>query len=406
MSKLLDVDRLLRGCSDESFDDGLLIETELVPAAGVGAPVKPAVYEGGRYQRDRRWASPGDAVPQDVIVIDNVPSQANRLEEQLRRERERCGFPEIVLDLSDLDWMPEHLPRELSSFQFPHRNADAYLRDALLDDEPFIKSSIGQAIFAATPWTAGALVAWFPQALLYGFWQSHLGKKRQQTKHARAWVSEIVGWQPAAGGRPEDTTKTLGLKGDPLNLNIDERVEASEDDVAAGWDIGTRKETGSDPALSKIGHGQVPFMRERSDRPLPPAGVSFRRVTQRASLSFAQMRRVGLSGGSPEADAAARALVVALGFHAHTMAFGRGFALRSGAELRPASSSVTWLSADGDEPVELSGVDHTRELMELAKEAARASGVPLDGWDRPPIVLRGNESLRDAVAKTWPTLSD
>lgn len=27
MSKLLDVDRLVQGCSDDSFDDGLLIET-------------------------------------------------------------------------------------------------------------------------------------------------------------------------------------------------------------------------------------------------------------------------------------------------------------------------------------------------------------------------------------------
>ena len=37
MSELLGWDRLLRGCSDSSFDDGLLIETELVPAAGRGA---------------------------------------------------------------------------------------------------------------------------------------------------------------------------------------------------------------------------------------------------------------------------------------------------------------------------------------------------------------------------------
>lgn len=403
MSESLELDRLLQGCSDSSFDDGLLIETDLVPTAGPGAPVKPAGYDGGRYQRDRRWASPDDAVPQDVIVIDNVPSQANRHEEQLRRFRESCGLPELVLDLSEMDRLPAHLPRQLSSFQFPHRNADAYLRDAELDGERFEKSDIGRAIFEATPWAAGPLLAWFPQALLYGFWQSHLGKKRQQTKHARAWVSEIVGWQPAPGGRQEDTTKTFGLKGDPLNLNIDERVEADEADVAAGWDIGTRKETGSDPALSKIGHGQVPFMREGD---AAPAGVSFRRITQRASLSFAQMRRVGLGNVSPEADAAARALVVALGLHAHTMAFGRGFALRSGAELRPESTSVTWLSADGDVSVELGGADHTRQLLELAKEAARASGAPLDGWDRPPVVLRGNESLRNAVSKTWPALGD
>lgn len=400
MTELLELDRILRGCADDSFDDGLLLESELEPVAGPGAPVKPAVYEGGRYQRDRRWASTDDAVPQDVIVIDNVPSQANRHEEQLRLARQSCGLPELVLDLSEMDRLPAHLPRQLSSFQFPHRNADAYLRDAELDGLPFPKTERGAAILAATPWTCGPLVAWFPQALLYGFWQSHLGKKRQQTKHARAWVSEIVGWQPAAS----ETTKTLGLKGDPLNLNIDEKVESDDDDVAAGWTHGSLKEKGKDPALSKIGHGQIPFMTERQDRPLAPAGVSFRRVTQRASLSFAQLRRVGLGERTPEADAAARALMATVGLHAHTLAFGRGFALRSGAELRPASTSVTWLGTDGDEPVRIAGAGHTAVLLESAKEAARVAGVPLDGWDVPPVVIRAGGSLRAAVAKTWPAL--
>ena len=399
MTELLELDRILRGCADDSFDDGLLLESELEPVAGAGAPVKPAVYEGGRYQRDRRWASPDDAVPQDVIVIDNVPSQANRHEEQLRLARQSCGLPELVLDLSEMGQLPAHLPRQLSSFQFPHRNADAYLRDAELDGLAFPRTEMGAAILAATPWMSGPLVAWFPQALLYGFWQSHLGKKRQQTKHARAWVSEIVGWQPAA-----HSTKTLGLKGDPLNLSVDEKVESDDDDVAAGWTHGSLKEKGKDPALSKIGHGQIPFMTERQDRPLAPAGVSFRRVTQRASLSFAQLRRVGLGEQTPEADAAARALVATVGLHAHTLAFGRGFALRSGAELRPASTSVTWLGTDGDEPVRIAGAGHTAVLLESAKEAARVAGVPLDGWDVPPIVMRGGESLRAAVAKTWPAL--
>ena len=403
MGGLLELDRLLHGCSDDSFDDGLLIETDLEPAAGLGAPVKPAVYEGGRYQRDRRWASPDDAVPQDVIVIDNVPSQANRLEEQLRRARDDCGLPELILDLSELDRMPAHLPQQLSSFQFPHRNADAYLRDAELYGERFEKTELGEAIFEATPWAAGPLVAWFPQALLFGFWQSHLGKKRQQTKHARAWVSEIVGWQPAPGGRPEDTTTTLGLKGDPLNLNIDENAIFDPNDQA-GWRLGEKAEKGEDKRkLSELGHGQVPFMR---DGDAAPAGVSFRRITQRTSLSFAQMRRIGLGDGSPEADAAVRALVVALGLHAHTLAFGRGFALRSGAELRPRSAAVTWMGAEGDEPVDVGGAAHTRELLGFAKEAARLRGAPLEGWDRPPVVLQGSESLRSAVAKSWPALGD
>ena len=81
--------------------------------------------------------------------------------------------------------------------------------------------------------------------------------------------------------------------------------------------------------LSEIGHGQVPFMGDEASA----AAVSFAKVTQRATLSLAQLRRVALGPDySAEADAAARALLVALSLHAHMLAFGRGFALRSGAE--------------------------------------------------------------------------
>ena len=186
MSNRIDLSALLAGCSDDSIDDGIPIESHLDPLSGPGGVVKPAVYEGGTFQHDRRWAAPDDVEPTQVIVIDNVPSQANRLEDALRRNLDSTSIPEFVLDLSELPHLPAHLPRTLSSLEFPHRNADAYLRDAQLDGQDFLKTEIGQAIFGATAQTSGPLIAWFPQALLYGFWQSYLGRKRQNTKHARA----------------------------------------------------------------------------------------------------------------------------------------------------------------------------------------------------------------------------
>ena len=57
MARLITLDALLKGCADDSFDDGIRIDSELVPLAGPGGPVKPAVYEGGTYQQDRRWAA-------------------------------------------------------------------------------------------------------------------------------------------------------------------------------------------------------------------------------------------------------------------------------------------------------------------------------------------------------------
>ena len=395
---MITLKNLIDGCADDSFDDGIRIDIELEPLSGPGGPVKPAVYEGGTYQQDRRWAVSDDDEPTPVIVIDNVPSQANRLEEAMRRNRASTLVPELVLDLSGLSKLPAHLPRRLSSLEFPHRNADAYLRDARLGDEDFIKTDLGKEIFGATAQRCGALMAWFPQALLYGFWQSHLGKKRTNSKHARAWVSEIVGWNPAA-----TDTKVLGLKGDPLNLNTDERITSNPNDrVEWGIGKGEKVEGGKKDKLSEIGHGQVPFMGNDA----AAAAVSFARVTQRATVSFAQLRRISLGTDSVEVDAAARALLVALGLHAQQLAFGRGFALRSGAELRPRKTTATWLGSDGDEVCSIGDAEGTAKLLEVAIEHAKSAGVPLDGWGQAPVMLTPKDNLRKAIRASWPEFSD
>lgn len=407
MARKLDLDTLLHGCADTSFDAGIRIDVELEPLAGDGGPVKPATYAGGCYQLDRRWASPTDAEPTDVIIIDNVPSQANRLEEALRCHRDEIGIPELVLDLSNLTQLPAHLPRRLSSLQFPHRNGDAYLRDATtLDGTDFMTTDLGKSIFAATPENCGILVAWFPQALLYGFWQSHLGNKQAQTKHARAWVSEIIGWKPAS-----IETRTFGVKGDPLNLSIEEAVSVNVNDQTK-WDIGTggkasdgKNTKGKKEKLSEIGHGQVPF----TDKDAALGPVSFSRITQRATVSFAQLRRLSLGQkalGNGDKDTAMRALLVAMGLHAHQLAFGHGFALRSGAALRPRTTVLTWLGAGADEECALGNANDTQALLESARSHAESAGVPLDGWDQMPTILLPKDNLKKAIASTWPELAD
>lgn len=391
----VDLKRLLDGCSDDSFDAGIKLTAALEPLSGPNGPVKPAVYAGGQYQLDKRYAHASDAESTPVIVIDNVPSQANRLEDALRRNRDPLGLPEFVLDLSELGDLPSHVLRSLSSFQFPHRNADAYLRDSAWNGTEFLKTEIGQSIFGATASECGPLMSWFPQALLLGFWQSHLGRKRHNSKHARAWVSEIVGWNPAS-----TETKNLGLKGDPLNLNTDEVVSSNPED-RSHWGIGKeQKEKGvKSDKLSEIGHGQVPFPDDRAAL----AAVSFQSVSQLATVSFAQLRRVSLGRGTPPAtDAAVRALLVAMGLHAHHIAFERAFSLRSGADLRPQSSSKTWLGVE-DEPCK---VESTGSLLQEAKAHALEVGVPLAGWDQPPTVLKPKPNLANAIRSTWPEITD
>jgi len=143
------------------------------------------------------------------------------------------------------------------------------------------------------------------------------------------------------------------------------------------------------------------------DQDAPAAAVSFARITQRATVSFAQLRRIALGGRyGPEADQAARALLVALGLHAHNLAFGRGFALRSGAELRPTSIRCLWLGGESDEDSELGDLSVTQQLLDAARAHADSIGVPLDGWGKQPTVLSPRENLAKAIRSTWPEFTD
>jgi len=392
--------RMLRAaCEEDATDGAIVLDAVLEPSGGRGTPVNPAIYSGGRYQHDKRWEGLDAAEPTPVIVIDNVPSQANRLEAALEATADETGIPRLILDLTGEDFahLPPHLPRRLSSLRWPHRNGDAYLRDALVDGSSFVKSPIGRSIIEATTDAASALVAWFPQSLLYGFWQSHLGSDRTQAKHARAWVSEIVGWKPASGEKPDELTRILGVKGDPYNIQDTSKVDFDDADLlGGGWKLVEGEKSGSRDgkkagAISNIGHGQVP-----ADSGLAP--VSFQRVSQRATLSFPQLRRVRLGDGfSDDQDAAARTLIAALGLHAHQTAFGRPFALRSGTDLLSADKTARLDSTDV-------AIGSGASLLQEALEAARSLDVPIDGWGTDPVILTPNKSLTAAIRATWPDL--
>lgn len=379
----LDADVLIAACSDQSADAGITVTSALEPLGGPGSPVKSAGYEGGRFQADRRWWGAGaDRHPVDVLVIDNEPSQANRLEAALEQRRAELGLPEIVLDLTSVAALPPHLPAQISSFRFPHRNADAYLRDAMLGDTRFPRSETGAAIFGATADKPEALLQWFPQALLFGFWQSHLGR-RSQAKLARAWISEIIGVEPAT-----TSVRRLGLKGDPLNLSVAEAVDFTSD-AQEEWQFSARGKK-----LADVGHGQVPVGGENADS----VAVSFREVVQQATASFAALRRIRPAVGAAEA----RALLVSLGLVAHVVAFGRSFSLRSGAELRPAETTWTWLG-ETSERLEPPGLDAAIGLFKECVARAEKAGLPVGHqWAASPLILAPAANLAAAIRKTWP----
>jgi CRISPR-associated protein Csb1 len=396
----LDAQVLLDAGDDGARAGGLRIHATLEPLGGPGTLISPAIYSGGVYQQQRRWWGEGEArEPVDAVVLDNEPSQANRMELALERLAEDAGLPCVVLDMAAAEPLPPHLPRSLSGYRWPHRHADAYLRDALLDGQPFPKTDMGKEVYQATADNPRALLQWFPHALLLGFWQSHLGKGAgaSQAKLARSWRSSIVGLKPGS-----TETRQLGLKGDPLNLTLGKEGRVHHDSqVEADWDIveGSVGKDREKAKLSEIGHGQVPIG-EGGDNP-GPAGVSFAAIEQSATLSLPDLRRVWVEAGRP--NAVARALLSALGILGYVGAFGRPFSLRSGCDLRATSVTWTWLGEEADEEITPPTEREAVQLLRDCATAAEDAGLPVGSqWASEPLVLTPAPNLVKVIRQTYP----
>lgn len=386
---------LTEALSNDSTAAGVSVRAELEPLGGPNAPVKPAVYAGGLYQRDKRWEGTGDdRRVVEAVVIDNIPAQANRMEAALLRRRDELGIPTFDLDMSGAGELPPHVPSSLSSLEFPHRHADAYLRDAQLEDgTAFTASEAGKSLYGASNRKPEAIYRWFPASFVFGFWQSHMGKLGPQTKFARAVDCEIVGLSPASV-----ETHRLGLKGDPLNLSITDAVQYDEKDPTS-WDLSGAGKAGkskSKDSLAEIGHGQVPV--SASDAPL--GAISFERVIQLCTVSFPRLRTIGT--GDAEADAAGRAMLAALGIVAYTAAFSGGFTLRSGCDLRSVSSEWRWMGDDGDESLDRVTPAAAIELFAASVKQAEAAGLPVGAqWGSAPVRLVPKPALLKVLKQSF-----
>src|SRR5262245_52174674 len=123
---------------------GIRRVTRLLP---VGDPkIYPASYEGGQYALERRKVTVKDDKGNDTIVevetvlLDSVPSQANRIELALLRAYQsgKVQFPlvEIDFETDEEDPILSEIGR-LSALELPHRISDALLRDSELDGVAF-----------------------------------------------------------------------------------------------------------------------------------------------------------------------------------------------------------------------------------------------------------------------------
>lgn len=142
------------------------------PAGGPGSKVFPPTYpapnerELPQYLIESRTV---DGRQRQNVLLDSVPSQANRAEEALLRAH-REGI--VRLPLFEIRHSGQ-IPVVLTSLEWPHRYADAYLRDSLLDGTEFDKTELGVSLLAASLEDASALYAHDPGSLVYGAWNSH-----------------------------------------------------------------------------------------------------------------------------------------------------------------------------------------------------------------------------------------
>lgn len=342
------------------------------PAGGSGSKVFPPTYPArpgeSPYLVEARRV---DGQSRSDVVLDSVPSQANRAEEALLRAR-RSG--RVELPLIELHHQGD-APVVLSSLEFPHRYADAYLRDSLLDGVKFDRTELGKSLLAASLDDATALYGQDPGSLVFGAWNSH--RKGRQQKFPRVYVSEVVGWDPEVGKRSAGRL-------DPLNLVGAAKAGQNGED----WEYAAVAKKVTGERLSEIGHGNV--------APNPQhGGVTISSASRMATLSLAGLDRIGLGSATQEAAVAARAVLAAYALLADRLAFGGpSLWLRSGCELVLVEERLEWvLRGGGLEAFELP-VQAAVELFQLAAQRAAKEGLPLS---TDTVVLSPSPSLAKAI---------
>jgi CRISPR-associated protein Csb1 len=378
MSLLDDFGEMVSGRGDIA---GVRITAWYRPVGGPAAKVSPPRYLTGDRQKpyieERRYGPDGELVP--VVLIDSVQAQANRVEEALLRLAEggRIELPYLELATEVDGWYVR-----LSSLDAPHRSRDAYFRDSLLGGQDFEATEVGRALRRAEPRSMRPYFEHSPTDLVLGFWDSQRGGR--QTRLARSYLSETIGWGPEQG------TRGAG-RFDPLvNMGADaSRVKKD----AAGWELDEKGKT----KLSEINLGMVP--------PAPaPGGVSVKAIQRVAYLNGVSLSRLGFAvsaDASPDepTDLAGRTTLAALALVGDRAAFaGPGVFLRSGCDLVLEREELAFVRRGGEETSLDLGLDEAIDLFVSALAGARAAGL---AWRGGALRLEPKAGLRELIEMAY-----
>ena len=193
-------DRLAGVLSPGREHTAIVVKAVYQPVGGAGGTVMPPTYPVANSERDpnakyligERLA---DGEQRRTVVIDQEPSQANRVEEALRNARDAGR---LRLPMFELRAVTPAGEIRLTSLDFPHRYADAYLRDSTVGGVRFDLSPVGQRLRATTVADVRPLYEREPCSLLLGAWDSH--RKGRWPRFARLYAAMMYGLDPVAAG--------------------------------------------------------------------------------------------------------------------------------------------------------------------------------------------------------------
>jgi len=408
----------------------------LQPAGGPGSKVFPPTYSGGVYAMESRNI---DGKPVDTVLLNSVQAEANGLETCLREawHEGTLQVPVIYSDFSEIefDGASEHVlnsVREvgrITTFDAPHRIADAIFRDSVTADGEAFRKIYGRA-FEANLGNATALFELCPSALIFGTWDSTGSRGGLGNKFARALVSEIVGINAVAG---VGTSSRL----DPLAISSKVPIYARR---GGGWtalaseaatdengELVRYESKGGKGNPSAVNHSNVTpdFSRysskditqenRKTPDPLRPGktidvneikagGVTIDYALQTAVLSMPALRRLRFPVDGEqtlERNLAARSLLAALGLVAITRQFDQGIFLRSRCDLVPEKPELTIervrsATVTDEDKFTLSS-DEAIAIYNQAVEEALAQGLP---WQAEPIALAPSQDLVGLVVES------
>jgi CRISPR-associated protein Csb1 len=317
----------------------------------VSPKVFPPTYEGGKYATEERIIG-GQKLP--CVLLDSVPSQANRMELGLQ---DAWSGGEIKLPVVSVNFEKIENPGvvKITSLQAPHRIADAILRDSTYGDgkksAKFRDSEIGKELDQVSSGYATPLLKYAPHSLVFGMWDSTGPRGGLGVKFARAIVSEVIGVNAVGGVK---TSSRI----DPLNIRVNSGTlyaakgggwtldESEAAKVKEGKDKGKSIKLGKDGKPSEANHGNV-------TPSISDGGYTIDYAEQTTVLSLPALRRLRFpskAGERHESDTIAQTYLAALALLGATLSIEAGYDLRSRCILR-VKDHVTWslLGKPGDD---------------------------------------------------------